>query len=194
MRNTRRWRFVPAVAVVVAVTVVGVGGASAAGGAAKGPVPAAATIKFKGGKKDLRLVAPKQIQQGAEVTIENLTNPNKIGPHTFTLVKPKEIPLGKERIKKCEKLISAFCRSVAVDWHQVDFSTRPPTINQRLSDVNLEGWDTPGDRHTIGDSWFTDAKGESFTAPLSSKPRTLHYICIVHPFLRGKIEVTPPTP
>jgi hypothetical protein len=184
--NKRAWRPLVAGVALVALTAVGANAATAAGPASKGEPTV--TAKFKGGKKDLRLNVPDRIRQGTTLRIVNDTKPSAVGPHTFTLVKRAEIPRGKEQQKKCENLETPFCNAVAFDWHLFE---PPNTINQPLSDVGEEGWDRPGDRDTVGDSWFTGTRGEKFSAPVSSAPRTLHYICVVHPFLKGKIEVKP---
>ena len=189
MKKPTTLRLLAAVAALAAVTAVGVGGAASASPAPKGPP--VAHIKFKGGKKNLHLVVPDKIRAGTTIEVDNLTDPQKVGPHTFTLARHSEFPHGKEQIKKCEHLEWPFCAAVAFDWHLFE---PPNTINQRVSDVNAEGWDTPGDRDKIGDSVFVDQRGETYSAPLSSKPRNLHYICIVHPFLKGSFAVTPAPP
>jgi hypothetical protein len=182
-------RLLAAVAALAAVTAVGVGGAASASPAPKGPP--VAHIKFKGGKKNLHLVVPDKIRAGTTIDVDNLTNPQKVGPHTFSLVTRDSLPHGKDQIKKCEKELKLICGAIAFDWHQFE---PPNTIHQPISDVNAEGWDTAGDRHKIGDSVVLDTEGQTYSAPLSSGPRTFHYICAVHPFLKGKFTVTPAPP
>jgi hypothetical protein len=186
-------RVLGALGALVALTVVGAGVASAAGPAHKGePIPDV-TIKIKGAGENVHFEAPKTIQQGAELAIKNQTDPEKIGPHTFSLIKRSEWPRGKDQIKKCAKQLKLICGAVAFKWHLLDPQTFE--IGRPLSDVNAEGWDTEGDRHHRGDSWVAQAKGElSPVLPVSSKPRTLYYMCVVHPFMRGKIEVTAAPP
>jgi hypothetical protein len=183
-------RLLAAVAALAALTAVGVGGAASASPAPKGPP--VAHIKFKGGKKNLHLVVPDTIRAGTTIEVDNLTDPQKVGPHTFSLVKRDALPHGKDQIKKCEKELKLICGAIAFKWHLVDPTTFE--VGQILSDVGEEGWDTPGDRHKIGDSWVSEAKDETFSAPLSSQPRKLHYICAVHPFLKGSFTVTPAPP
>ena len=191
VKNASRLRLVGASIALLAVSVAGVSGTASADPASKQGAATVKTFKFKGDRKTLRLVGPAKIRQGATLRIVNDTKPAVVGPHTFTLGKASEFPKGKKQQRKCERLQTPFCAAVVFDWHLVDFSTTPETINRPLSDVGEAGWDKPGDRDTIGDSWVTVKRGERFSAPVSSTPRTLHYICVVHPFLKGKIEVTP---
>jgi hypothetical protein len=183
-------RLLAAVAALAAVTAVGVGGAASASPAPKGPAPVA-HIKFKGGKKNLRLVVPDKIRAGTTIDVDNLTNPQKVGPHTFSLVTRDSLPHGKDQIKKCGKELKLICGAIAFKWHLFE---PPDTINRPVSDVNAEGWDTAGERHKIGDSVVLEDQDETYSAPLSSGPRTFHYICAVHPFLKGSFEVTPAPP
>jgi hypothetical protein len=188
LRNASRLRLVGATIALAAVSVAGVAGSASADPAPKQGGPVAGTFKFKGNEETMRLVGPATIRQGQNLAIKNETRPSAVGPHTFTLGKPSEFPKGKKQQKKCANLRTPFCAAVAFEWHQFE---PPNTINQPLSDVNEPGWDTPGDRNVIGDSWFTGQRGDRFVAQVSSAPRTLRYICIVHPNLKGRLEVKP---
>ncbi len=188
MKNASRLRLVGASIALAAVSVAGIGGVASATPPSKQGAAAVKTFTFKGDRKTLRLEGPAKIRQGATLKIVNDTKPAVVGPHTFTLGRASEFPKGEKQEKRCARLSTPFCAAVAFEWHEFQ---PPNTINKPLSDVNEVGWDTPGDRNVIGDSWFTGRRGESKSLPVSSAPRTLHYICIVHPFLKGKIEVTP---
>ena len=188
MKKSGRLRLLAASVALVAVSVAGATSVASGAPASKQGPAAVKTFKFTGNKKTLDLVGPKTIRQGATLRIVNDTKPAVVGPHTFTLGKASEFPKTKKQEKKCANLATPFCAAVAFDWHLFQ---PPNTVNQPLSDVNEQGWDTPGDRDTVGDSWFTGLRGEKLSAPVSSAPRTLHYICLVHPFLQGKIEVKP---
>ncbi len=41
---------------------------------------------------------------GVDLQIVNKTDPNKIGPHTFTLVAKSELPRGRDELKKCGQM------------------------------------------------------------------------------------------
>jgi hypothetical protein len=190
VKKASRLRLVVASAALVAVSVAGAGGPASANPASKAQAPTVKTIAIKGQQGEtLRFEGPRTIAQDATLRIRNKTNPADFGPHTFSLVKRSEIPKTRKQIGKCFDF-KLICGSIA-SWHLVDFSTEPPTVGQPLSDVNEVGWDTPGDRQTRGDSWVTDTQGQTLALPASSEPRTLRFICAVHPFMRGKIEVTP---
>jgi hypothetical protein len=189
VKNASRLRLVAASAALVAVSVAGVTSAASAAGPSKHGAAAVKTFKFTGNKRTLDLVGPKTIRQGQTLRIVNDTKPAVVGPHTFTLGKASEFPKTKQQQKRCANLKTPFCEAVAFEWHLLDPNTFE--VGQILRDENAVGWDTPGDRDTIGDSWVTEKRNDKFSAPVSSGPRTLHYICIVHPFLKGKIEVKP---
>jgi hypothetical protein len=192
VRNASRLRLVGASIALAAVSVAGVAGmASAAPASKQGVAATVKTFTFKGDRKTLRLEGPAKIPEGATLKIKSKTDPEEVGPHTFTLARASEFPRTKTQLRKCGHFRTPFCAAVVLDWHQVDFSTDPPTINKRVRDVNEQGWDTPGDRDTIGDSVLLVQQGQGYSAPVSSEPRTLHYICIIHPNLKGKFEVTP---
>ena len=63
--------------------------AAFASAASAGTAP---TVFIKDGKKGLRFEAPKTIADGEELAVVNLTNPHKVGPHTFSLVTKGSIP------------------------------------------------------------------------------------------------------
>jgi hypothetical protein len=187
VKNASRLRLVGASIALAAVSVAGVAGPASATPPSKQGSPAVKTFTFKGDRKTMRLEGPAQIRQGATLKIKNKTDAREVGPHTFTLAKASEIPKTKKQQRKCANLRTPFCAAVAFEWHLFE---PPNTINRPLSDVNEQGWDTMGDRETIGDSWFTGRTGEGFSAAVSADPGTLRYFCVVHPFLKGKLQVT----
>ncbi|HWT89666.1 MAG TPA: hypothetical protein VN179_00995, partial [Solirubrobacterales bacterium] len=56
------------------------------------------------------------------------------------------------------------------------------------------GWSTAGNATSKkGDSWFTEKKGETFSQEVTAEAdSTLYYICAVHPFMQGKVDVEAP--
>ncbi len=71
---------------------------------------------------------------------------------------------------------------------------RPADQEPRRS--RKKGFDTEGSLKKKGDSWFTGEKpNASYTAPVSvntSKgPQTLTFMCVIHPWMHGSIEVLP---
>jgi hypothetical protein len=175
---------VGALAAVVAVGATGV--VSVGGAAGKAADGNAAKIKMITKGKDLLFKGPRKIEAGAELDVINKTDPEQVGPHTFTLVKPEDLPETKKQMKDCEKLKSEFCMNIA-EKHKVNLETFE--IGKPSVEAGKKGWDKSfGNR---GDSWFAEAKGESEARKVSAKPgTTLYYFCAVHPFMQGKIKVT----
>jgi hypothetical protein len=181
------------VAAVGALAAIAAAGPVWASGADSSAEATANKVLIVGGRHSLHFVFPKTIVAGEELTIENTTNPKKVGPHTFTLVTESEIPQTKKERKVCFTP-GHICKAVA-GWHGVK-GEGPPTKNP--AKAGKPGWDTEGSLKKNGDSWFTGEKpNTSFTAPVSvdtSKgPQTLTFMCVIHPWMQGSIEVLPPT-
>jgi hypothetical protein len=151
-----------------------------------------ATATFEGGRKNLKLVmSSKTVQSGDQLQVENLTNPNRIGPHTFSLVTKDSLPKTGKAQRRCEHLKGGtICRRIA-KWHKVNLQTGQVGVNP--VEAGNKGWDHKGNtKHRRGDSWFTDKEGQKFSQKVSANPgKTLYFVCAVHPFLQAKIEVVP---
>ena len=150
-----------------------------------------ATVFIKDGKGGLRFVGPKTVVAGEELKVQNQTNPHKVGPHTFSLVEKGLVPKTPNARKLCFTK-GHICKAIAA-WHGVK-GNGPVKINP--VEAGAPGWDTLGSLTTTGDSWFTGEKpGTSFeqpvTASVTAGPTRLFYICAVHPWMHGSIEVLP---
>jgi hypothetical protein len=161
-------------------------------GASSPQAGSVATVFIKGGiHEKLHFVAPKTIVAGEDLKIQNTTNPRQVGPHTFSLV-PKSLwpKTAKERQVCFTK--GHICKAIAA-WHGVK-GNGPPTINP--AEAGLPGWDTLGTLTEKGDSWFTGSKPHtSFEQPVSADtaagPTTIYFMCAIHPWMHGSIEVLP---
>jgi hypothetical protein len=164
-------------------------GPALATGSAGASASAANTVLIKGSKKSpLKFVYPKTIVSGEELTIENESIPKAIGPHTFSLVEESLLPETKPARKKCFTP-QHICKAIA-DWHGV-VGEGPVTKNP--AKAGKPGWDTEGSLSKNGDSWFTGEKpGTSFTERVTAAPgTTIHFMCAIHPWMHGSIEVLP---
>jgi hypothetical protein len=166
---------------LVAAGVLAVGGAQAQDYTVPtGPV----TIKIKLKGKRPFFKGPKRISQGEKLTVLNTTSPKKIGPHTFTLIKPSLVPNNKAERKACGHG-AGVCGRVAAA-HK--FNPQTEQINKPDVDVGGKGWNKSFGKK--GDTWFTQAKGASETRRVSAPVGTvLTYFCAVHPRMQGKIRV-----
>ena len=152
---------------------------------------AANTIYMKADKKGLRFVGPKTIVAGEELKIVNQSNPRKVGPHTFSLVTQSSLPKTPKDRQLCFTA-GHICKSIAF-WHGVQ-GNGPVKINPVKA--GAPGWDTPGSLRRDGDSWFTGSKpGTSFsqevTADNFGEPTRIYFICAIHSFMQGSINVLP---
>jgi hypothetical protein len=167
--------------------------ALASGATELGP---ANTVYIKAGgsgpEGGLRFVAPKTIASGAELEVINQTNPHKVGPHTFSLVTKGSIPKTRKAENNCFTP-KHICMAIA-KWHGTN-GNGPVTKNP--AKAGLDGWDTLGSVTKKGDSWFTGEKeaGTSIEQPVSAAAgTTLYFMCAIHPFMHGSVEVVAPTP
>jgi len=118
-------------------------------------------------------------------TLHIVNNAADEGPHTFTVVSPKDEPktaLGMLKCKICETLGKA---------HGADpNSDAPPKYNFLENGV---GQKTPPLVDKPGDSGVTGMgkKGESIDLKVTAKPgTTLTFMCLIHPWMQAVVKVT----
>jgi hypothetical protein len=156
------------------------------------PEASVATVFIKGGiHEKLHFVAPKTIVAGEDLKVENTTNPKQVGPHTFSLVAKSEIPKTAKERKLCFTK-GHICKAIA-SWHGVK-GNGPVKVNP--VDVGPVGWSTLGSLTEKGDSWFTGTKPHAsieqpVTAETAAGPTTIYFMCAIHPWMHGSIEVLP---
>lgn len=168
---------------VAALAAVGLTGASAQAGGERATETATINIVLEG--KDMFFDGPGRIEAGTKLEIVNLTDPQEVGPHTFSLVKRSALPETKEEVKGCEKKLEGACGKI-FKAHKVNFEKE--TVGKLNVDAGGKGWDTSFGKK--GDSWFTFAEDESETRKLTADAgKKLWYLCAIHPFMQGKITV-----
>jgi hypothetical protein len=174
---------------LLAVGALGVAAIAFTGSASAEQEHAAKTAKLRMAIKGQKLdfFGPESVEKGQKLEIVNKTSVMEVGPHTFTLVDPKLVDSGKER-KRCEQFRSKVCQNV-LEAHQVgpppDFPVGRPNV-----DRGKKGWDREFTKKRKGDSWFTDERGATETRRVKADVGdTIGYFCLVHPFMRGKLEV-----
>lgn len=180
---------VPAAAIAVLI------GSSSLAGAAE-TVPATGVkdqIKIELTKGKLHFAFPATVGYGDELEIVNETNPKEVGPHTFSLVTKGSIPKTAKARRNCFTP-KHICLAIA-KWH--GFNPKTEKISVNPAKAGPEGWSTMGNATgKKGDSWFTGEKpGASITQQVTAAPgTTLYFQCAVHPWMHGKVTVTPPAP
>jgi hypothetical protein len=153
--------------------------------------PSGPTVYIKDGKQGLRFVAPKTVIAGEDLTVLNQTDPHKVGPHTFSLVEKSLVPRTAKERQLCFTK-GHICKAIA-SWHGVK-GNGPVKVNP--VEVGAEGWDTLGNLTEKGDSWFTGEKpGTSIeqrvSVDTSFGSSRIYFICAVHPWMHGTINVLP---
>ena len=182
-----RHRYGIAAVTVGAVVAVAAGGPAAfaggeAGSAQDGPV----TINMKLSGKSLKFTGPDQVTAGQKLRIVNKTKPRKVGPHTFTLTAESLIPKTPKQRKSCFSP-GKICMDVALA-HK--FNPKTEKVNQPVVKAGAPGWDTEFTKNSKGDSWYTEKLGAKFSRVVSAEAgTTLQYLCVVHPEMKGEIEV-----
>jgi hypothetical protein len=186
LKRAHALRLTVAAAALGALTVVGGGTAATAKQEAKASGAVVVTAQKQG--KDIFFDAPKTVEKGQVLKFKSKTDPQKIGPHTFSLVTKKSFPQTNQEIKDCGKKLAAICGAVAIEWHEIDLDTGQ--TGEKVSEAGKNGWDTEGNTKRRGDSVFVGKENGSFKQKVSApEGKTLHFICVVHPFMQGKIKV-----
>jgi len=184
MKDSKSLRVAGAVAAFAALGSIFLGGTASAEESARG---AAATIDIKGNNHP-RFEGPETVDAGQQLEIVNNTDPDRIGPHSFSLFERSELPRGRDEMKRCGQ-IKGLCKRVAND-HGV-FPPNDFEVDNPVVDNGSAGWDTSYDRGVSGDSWLTLVEDETHSRAVTAGPGNLRYLCIVHPDMQGKIKVLP---
>lgn len=172
-----------AAAALAVAGAAGVASAGAAGGPAAGKAKVT-TIRMIGKTEPKqRFAGPDTVAVGSRLRVVNETDPMKVGPHTFSLIRRALIPDSKKEGRECFE--KGVCGAIA-NAHKVDFQTGE--VKKPIVDPGKPGWDKSfGER---GDSWFTEQIGEEYSAEVTAEPGTkLTYFCAIHPWMVDRIEV-----
>jgi len=152
-----------------AVVAVGFGG-NAAAEQQRGGGPTIQMVEQNG---ELDFTGPTSVAQGQTLRIVNNTDPQQVGPHTFTLVKKGRKPYAR--------IIRA---------HEVD---QNGNVGRRTVDSGRTGWNRVFTFQHRGDSWYVDEEDKSQTRVVSAAAgRTIRYFCAIHPFMKGQFDVVGP--
>jgi hypothetical protein len=179
-------------AILLAIVVLALGAGSAAAAAPPAVRPLTGTtvkitVEEVAGK--LTFVGPGTVVEGDELEIVDKTNPQKVGPVTFSLVRRGYLPKTKRAQAICFTP-GHICWSIA-EWLGVH-GEGVPTINP--AEAGSPGWDTMGTTAAPGDSWFSGTeRGGRFAQEVTARAGTrLWFMDAIHPWLRGTIKVLAP--
>ena len=177
-----------AVALAASSAILVLAGSGIAAAATPTGVTQKVDIELTKGK--LKFVGPESVTVGDQLEIVNDTNPKQVGPHTFSLVTKSSLPKTPKARKNCFTP-KHICLAVAI-WH--GFNPKTEEITKNPAKAGPAGWSTAGTATgKKGDSWFTEKKGETFSQEVTAAAgTTLYYMCAVHPWMQGKVNVVAP--
>jgi hypothetical protein len=121
-------------------------------------------------------------------TLHVVANKLGDGPHTFTVVRKKDLPTTTKQINNCLSP-GHICLKLAIA-HGADPSSDAPPQFQFLE--NGKGTNTapnvdkPGDSAAIG---FVPAQKSVDLKVTAKKGSTLHFMCLVHPWMQATVKV-----
>jgi len=151
------------------------------------------TITMERDGDELFFTGPEFVARGNTLTIVNNTNPQQIGPHTFTIVDADLRPNSQSEAKDCFKgKPGNICTRI---FKAHDVNLQKETVGKKVVEKGKPGWDKrfrkQGDGK--GDSWFALSEGAEHTRVVSARPgKTLAYFCVIHPEMQGEITVGRP--
>lgn len=121
------------------------------------------------------------IKKGGTLTL--LGNKLQEGPHSLTIVKPKQLPKNAAQAFNCK-----ICNQLG-EAHGADPNSEGPPKFQYLE--NGKGQDTAPNLDRPGDSAIVGLKkGEKLKFKVTAKAgKTLSFVCGFHPWMQAKIKV-----
>jgi hypothetical protein len=173
---------------VLALAVGATGAAMAQGGSA----PSKTTIKSK---QKFAFKVNRYIQDGLRWdkdaytvksggTLHVVNGDGTEGPHTFTVVAEKDLPKTAAAVVNCK-----ICNTLAKAHGADPNSNAPPKFAYLENGVGQDtapSVDRPGDSGVTGEG----KKGESIDLKVTAKKgKTLYFLCLIHPWMQGKVAV-----
>jgi hypothetical protein len=170
---------------------IAIGGTGVALAAKSAPAPKKVTVKEKAGIKvkpnryiqdEMRFAKDVYtVRTGGVVTL--VLNQPQEGPHTFSVVRKKDLPRTGKQINNC-KICTKLGKAHGADPN----SPAPPTFQFLENGV---GQNTPPDLDRPGDSGITGPnKGDKITFKVTAKAgKTLRFMCIIHTWMQARVKV-----
>jgi hypothetical protein len=172
------------------VLALGIAGTTAVASGASAPkkatVKAVQTIKFKKNRyilDGLRWDKDK-ITVASGGTIHIVNNAAGEGPHTFSIVKEKDVPNTVAKILNC-KVCGTLAEAHGADPNDSEAPPKFAFLENGVGSATAPNVDKPGDSAVI------EAK-KGFTVDLkvtAKKGSELYMICLVHPWMQSEVDV-----
>jgi hypothetical protein len=177
----------------VAGLVVAVAGVTGVATAQKAPkAPSKATVKEKTGFtiKPNRYVQDNlrwdkdvyRIKKGGTLTlVGNVVNE---GPHTFSVVKKKQLPQNGKQANNC-KVCQAVAKAHGFDPNDENSQPKFLYVENGTGQATPPNVDKPGDSALIALK-----KGDKTKVKVTAKAgKTIYFMCVIHPWMEAKVKV-----
>jgi hypothetical protein len=176
-----------AVSVGLLVALFAVSGAAAAAKAPKRvTIKSKASISFKPNRylqDNLRWNRDVYVVRSGG-TLHVVNGDGTEGPHTFSVLKRKDIPKTLKTLFNCKA-----CNALTEAHGANPESEAPPTfpfLENGVGQMTPPNVDRPGDSGLIG----TGKKGDFVDFKVTAKAgKTLYFMCLIHPWMQARIEV-----
>ena len=176
--------------IVAGVAALAVGAAGVA--SAQTPAPAKTTIKVS---QKIVVKPNRWVQDGLRWdkdvytvasggTLRIVNTAAGEGPHTFTVVKPKDLPKTAAQTLNC-----SICNKLAKAHGanpQSDAPPKFPFLENGVGQKQAPLVDVPGDSGVTGKGRQGESISLKVTAPAGT---TLTFMCIIHPWMQAKVKV-----
>lgn len=173
-------------AVCVLLGVVGVATATAAG-PARTTIRSTTSFKFKPNRyiQDGLRWAKDTYAVSSGGTLHVVNGDGSEGPHTFTVLAKRDVPKTIRTLFNC-RACNQLTRAHGADPN-TEGPPRFPFLENGVGQDTPPNIDRPGDSALVGER---GRKGEFIDLRVTaSAGTTLHFICLIHPWMQAKVEV-----
>jgi hypothetical protein len=175
-----------ATAVCLLLGVAGVATATAAA-PARVTIKSATSFKFKPNRyiQDGLHWAKDSYTVRSGGTLHIVNGDGSEGPHTFTVLKKKDVPKTARTLFNC-RACNALTRAHGADPN-TEAPPRFPFLENGVGQQTPPNVDRPGDSGLVGSR---GRKGEFLNLRVTARAgTTLYFICLIHPWMQSKVEV-----
>jgi uncharacterized cupredoxin-like copper-binding protein len=167
-------------------------GATGAAIAAVGKAPARTTIKVS---QKIKMKPNRYIQDGLRWnkdvykvrsggTLHVVNTAADEGPHTFTVVRKKDLPRNAAEAFNC-KVCNQLAQAHGADPNS-DAPPKFPFLENGVGQATPPNVDRPGDSGVTGEG----KKGESIDLKVTApKGKKLYFMCLIHPWMEARVDV-----
>jgi uncharacterized cupredoxin-like copper-binding protein len=179
-------------AIVFGVSLALAIGATGAAVAATATAPSKATIKVS---QKLVMKPNRYIQDGLRWnrdvytvrsggTLHVVNTAADEGPHTFTVVRQKDLPKTAAQMMHC-KVCDTLAKAHGADPNS-DAPPKFPFLENGVGQATAPSVDRPGDSGVTG----AGKKGEFIDLTVTAKKSTtLYFMCLIHPWMQAQVKV-----